>query len=87
MVGGTAPTVLAVSDEERGQIQLIDHVEDEPSEVVFGQPVPHRRRHQVELVSVDRQEVLSHEVSVSNGRFGSERGVGHPWRETGALRT
>jgi hypothetical protein len=39
VVGGVAVAVVAVGPIERGEVKLVDHVQDEPGEVAFGEPV------------------------------------------------
>jgi hypothetical protein len=47
---------------ERLQVELIDHVEDEPGEVVGWQPVAQVRRQQERLVAVTAKEVVGHDA-------------------------
>jgi hypothetical protein len=39
VVGGMPVAVVAVRTVERGEVELVDDVEDEPVEVAFGEPV------------------------------------------------
>ena len=39
VVGGVAVPVVAVRAVERGEVELVDDVEDEPGEVAGGEPV------------------------------------------------
>jgi hypothetical protein len=39
VVGGMAVPVIAVGSVERGEVELVDHVQDEPGEVALGEPV------------------------------------------------
>ena len=55
-----AVAVPTVSGVERRQIHAGDRVEHEPREVILGQPVAQRRRHQQHLIPITRQEVLRH---------------------------
>jgi hypothetical protein len=45
---------------ERGQVELVDDVEDEPGEVAFRQPVAQVRGQQEELVAVAAQEIVGY---------------------------
>jgi hypothetical protein len=38
-IGGLGRISATVGAVERGQVELVDHVKDEPGEVAFGQPV------------------------------------------------
>ena len=51
---------------ERVQLHLADGVDDEPREVVPRQPIPHIRRHQKRLITITRDEALSHHQMVLN---------------------
>jgi hypothetical protein len=46
--------------QERVEVEVVDDVEDEPGEVVLGQPVAQVGRQQEGLVAVAAQEVVSH---------------------------
>jgi hypothetical protein len=52
---------VAVRLVERGQIELVDHVDDEPRQVILGQPLGHARRHQELLIAIHRPEVERHD--------------------------
>ena len=60
VVGGVTVAVVAVGSVERGEVELVDHVEDEPGEVAVGEPVAQVRREQEGLVAVAAQEVVGH---------------------------
>ena len=45
---------------EGPEVHLVDGVEDEEGQVVFVQPVGDRRRHEVQLVTLDRKKVVGH---------------------------
>jgi hypothetical protein len=60
VVGGVPMPVIAVCSVERGKVELVDHVEDEPGEVALGQPVAQVRREQEGLVAIVAQEVVGH---------------------------
>jgi hypothetical protein len=62
LVGGMAVPVGAVGTQERRQLELVDHVEDEPGEVVGGGPVAQVGRQQEELVAVAAKKVVGHGV-------------------------
>jgi phytoene dehydrogenase-like protein len=55
-----AVPVSPIATQERRQVELVDDVEDEPGEVVFGQPVTQIRRQQEGLVAVAAKEVVGH---------------------------
>jgi hypothetical protein len=56
MAEAVAPVVLV----EPGQVQMVDHVEQEEGEVVAREPLAQARWHQVHLVPLGRQEVVRH---------------------------
>jgi hypothetical protein len=60
VVGGVAVPVGAVGTQERLQVELVDHVEDEPGQVALGQPVAQVGRQQERLVAAAAQEVVGH---------------------------
>lgn len=60
LVCGPTPTVGAVAGVESIEIHLGHGVEDEPGQVVLGQPVEERRGQQEELVTLDSEEVVGH---------------------------
>jgi hypothetical protein len=55
-----AVPVGPVGSQERGQVELVDHVQHEPRQMVAGQPVAQVRREQEGLVAVAAQEVVGH---------------------------
>jgi hypothetical protein len=55
-----AVPVGAVDAQERLQVELVDHVEHEPGEVAFGQPVTQVGWEQEGLVAVAAHEVVGH---------------------------
>jgi hypothetical protein len=55
-----AVPVSPVAAQERRQVELVDHIQYEPGQVVLGQPVPQVRRQQEGLVVVAAQEVVGH---------------------------
>jgi hypothetical protein len=57
VVGGVAVPVVWVRPVERGKVELVHHVEDEPGEVAFGQPVAQVRREQERLIRVARRKL------------------------------
>jgi pyrimidine deaminase RibD-like protein len=65
VVGGMAVPVITVGPVERTQVELVDHVEDEPGEVAVGQPVAQIRGQQEGLVAVAAQEVVRHALLYS----------------------
>jgi hypothetical protein len=60
VVAGMAVPIVAVLPVERVEVELVDHVEDEPGEVAFGEPVAQVGREQEGLVAVAAQEVVRH---------------------------
>ena len=60
VVGGGATAILAVLRVERPKVHLLDTIQDEPCQVVLFQPVRKRRRHEVQLVTLDGEEVVGH---------------------------
>jgi hypothetical protein len=60
LVGGRAVAVRAVVGVEGVQIHLFDGVDDEPREMVLGQPLAQRRRHQKGLLTIALDEVVGH---------------------------
>jgi hypothetical protein len=62
VVGGVAVPVVAVRSVEGVEVELVDHVEDEPGEVVVGEPVAQVGWEQEGLVAVTAQEVVSHKL-------------------------
>jgi hypothetical protein len=67
VVGRSAPAVVPVVRKERLQVHLRDGIENEPGEVVVGQPLAQVGRQEQLLVAVAREEVLAH------GRDGPDR--------------
>jgi len=62
IVGGVPVPVpvVTVGPVERVEVQLVDHVEDEPGQVALGQPVAEVGGQQEGLVAVAAQEVVGH---------------------------
>jgi hypothetical protein len=60
VVGGVAVPVVAVLPVEGLKVDLVDHVDEEPGEVVVGQPVAQVGWEQEGLAAVTAQEVVSH---------------------------
>ena len=60
VVGGVAVPVGPVAGIESGQVQLVDHVQHEPSQVFGWQPVAQAGRQQEGLVAVAPQKVVGH---------------------------
>ncbi len=58
-----AVPVVAVGSVERGQVELVDHVTDEPGQVAFGEPVAQVRGEQEGLVALCAQEGVGHSRS------------------------
>jgi hypothetical protein len=60
LVGGVAVPVGPIGLEERAKVELVDHVQDEPGQVAFGEPVAQVRWEQERLVAVTGKEVVGH---------------------------
>ena len=60
VIGGSTPTVFPVGRVELGQVQLSHDIDNEPGQVVFGQPVRDRGRHQELLATVRRTHIYRH---------------------------
>jgi len=56
----SAVTIATIRPVERLQIKLRDGVDHEQREVIIGQPLAHARRQQQHLITITRDEVLSH---------------------------
>jgi hypothetical protein len=63
-----AVPVGAMLPVEGRQVELVDHVEDEPGQVASGQPVAQIGRQQERLVAVAAQEVVRHALLYSSLR-------------------
>jgi hypothetical protein len=55
-----AVPIGAVAAQERTEIQLVDHVEDEPGQMIGREPVAQVRGQQEGLVAVAAKEVVRH---------------------------
>src|SRR6516165_5026825 len=77
-------TVSPIVGIERRQIQLLNRPEDAPHQVILGQPIQQRRRHQIRLIAIARDEVLGHpriELTTPDGTpFPDSHGVEEPPR-------
>jgi hypothetical protein len=60
VVGGVAVPVVAVGSVEGLKVELVDHVDHEPGEVAFGEPVAQVGWQQEGLVAVAAQEVVGY---------------------------
>ena len=60
LVGGPPVPVGSVRGQERAQVQLVDHVEHEPGQMVGWQPVAQVGWEQERLVAVTGKEVVDH---------------------------
>jgi len=60
VIGGVPVTVVAVGQVKGCQVELVDHVEDEPGEMILGEPVAQVRGQQEGLVALCAQEVAGH---------------------------
>jgi len=68
VVGGATPAIGSAPRVERGQIEHVDHLDDEAGEVTLGEPLVDARRHQESLLSVARDEVVAYRSLPSFGR-------------------
>jgi hypothetical protein len=55
-----APAIGSVVGVEGREVHLLDRVQHEPRQMVFGQPVRHRRRQQIQLIAFWGEEVVGH---------------------------
>jgi hypothetical protein len=55
-----AVPIVAMRPVERGEVELVEHVEDEPGEVTFSHPVAQVGGQQKELIAVAAQEIAGH---------------------------
>ena len=62
IVGRCTPAITSVGCMELPQIHLAYCIHNEPGQVTLAQPIPHGRRHQVALVSLAAQKVISHSI-------------------------
>jgi hypothetical protein len=60
-VGRRPAAIVAIVLVERGQVELVNHVNDEPTPVILRQLLGHARRHQELLIAIDRTEVERHD--------------------------
>jgi hypothetical protein len=58
--GGMAVPIIPVGSVEGVEVDLVDDVEDEPGEMVVGEPVAQVGGQQERLVAVTAQEVIGH---------------------------
>ena len=63
VIARTAPAVVAQIRIEPREIQLTDHVEHEPGQMIRRQPLRHRGRHQEHLVPIDLTNIDRHAPS------------------------
>ena len=86
--------IVAVGSVERGEVELVHHVEDEPDQVALGQPVTQVGWQQEGLVAVATQEAIGHSLlyyfitfapNARNVRRRLSDLPGHPGRRCGAL--
>jgi hypothetical protein len=68
-----AVPVVAVRPVEGLKVELVDHVEDEPGEMILGEPVAQVRRQQEGLVAVATQEVIGHGLFYLSATFITNR--------------
>jgi hypothetical protein len=64
IVGSAAPAIGSAARVERGQVEHVDNLDHEASEMVFGEPLVDARRHQELLISVARDDVVAHGSSI-----------------------
>jgi hypothetical protein len=61
IIAGAYAAIVAIVLVERGQVELVNHVNDEPTPVILRQLLGHARRHQELLIAIDRTEVERHD--------------------------
>ena len=71
VIGRPAAAVSPVGGIEPVEVHLANSIKDEPREVTFRQPLPHIRRHQKRLITITRDEALSHHQMVLNPSDGT----------------
>jgi hypothetical protein len=64
-----AVPIVAVLPVEGRKVELVDDVQDEPSEMLLGEPVAQVRREQEGLVAVYAQEVVSYSLFYTSTTF------------------
>jgi hypothetical protein len=69
VIGGMPVTVVAVGPVKGFEVELVDHVEDEPGEMILGEPVAQVRGQQEGLVALCAQEVVSHGLFYASTAF------------------
>jgi hypothetical protein len=63
VIGRPAVPVVPIGLVKRDHVQLLDHLDQKPRQVVGGQPVPHIRRHQeLSLIAINAHEVEPHQM-------------------------
>jgi hypothetical protein len=60
VVTGRTPAIGPIARPQRGEVDLLDRVEAAPDQIVGGQPVAQRDRHEVQLVALHGSEVVAH---------------------------
>jgi hypothetical protein len=55
------PATEAIGLIERGQLELVNHVNNAPRQVILRQPLGHARRHQELLIAIHHTEVERHD--------------------------
>ena len=63
VIGGMAVPVGPIGTQERTEVELVDHVQHEPGQMVLGEPVAQVGGQQERLVAVAAKEVVGHDVS------------------------
>jgi len=66
VISRPATTIEAIDRIERLQLHLRDGVDDKPRQMVLRQPLPDIGRHQKRLITITRDEALSHHQMVLN---------------------
>ena len=79
---GPTVAVDAVGAVERPEVELLDHLDHKPGEVVFIQPIAQIRRQQQRLLSVTAPEVLGHKPSFCPQTDGNPGVCATPSRES-----
>jgi hypothetical protein len=66
LIGRPAAAITAIGRIERLQLHLLDRRQHEPRQMILRQPLPNIRRHQKRLLTITRDEALTHCQMVLN---------------------
>ena len=56
----STPPIRPITRHERRNIELSNHIQHKPRQMILRQPVRHRRRQQHQLVTISRHEIVRH---------------------------